>query len=241
MPGCEQLIHPAATVVILRDGDAGLEVLMLRRNSKLAFYGGAWVFPGGRIDETDRAAAVDGDALSAARLAAVRETREEAGLLVAPDDLVYFAQWLTPPGRPRRFDTWYFAVLAPPGSVIIDRGEVHDHRWMRPQEALDARDLGEIELPPPTFVTLWQLAEFPSARAAYAALSDQEVVRYVPRPIPVDGGTVFLYAEDAGYEDRNPDASGPRHRITAIGTSWRYERRPAAVPREPTRRSRRPT
>ena len=44
---------PAATVVLLRDAPGGVETLMLRRNSKLAFAGGAWVFPGGRIDPED--------------------------------------------------------------------------------------------------------------------------------------------------------------------------------------------
>ena len=44
---------PAATVVLLRDGADGVETLMLRRDSKLAFAGGAWVFPGGRIDPED--------------------------------------------------------------------------------------------------------------------------------------------------------------------------------------------
>ena len=41
---------PAATVVLIRDGRDGLEVLLARRSSQLAFHGGAWVFPGGRID-----------------------------------------------------------------------------------------------------------------------------------------------------------------------------------------------
>src|SRR5262249_22587229 len=44
---------PAATVVLVRDGERGLEVLLGRRSSKLAFHGGAWVFPGGRIDPVD--------------------------------------------------------------------------------------------------------------------------------------------------------------------------------------------
>ena len=44
---------PAATVVLLRDGDDGVETLMLRRDTNLAFAGGAWVFPGGRIDPDD--------------------------------------------------------------------------------------------------------------------------------------------------------------------------------------------
>lgn len=219
-----QPIHPAATVVVLRDGAAGLEVLMLRRNSKLAFYGGAWVFPGGRIDDADALACGSDDPLSAAKAAAVRETQEEAGLTVAAEALTHFAQWLTPPGRTRRFDTWYFAVLAPAGSVTIDRGEVHDHRWMRPEDALSARARGEIELPPPTFVTLTQLTDYADADAAYVALSAAPVARYVPRPVPVEGGAVFLYAEDAGYEQRDPTAIGPRHRITAVGANWRYER-----------------
>ncbi|HAF68589.1 MAG TPA: NUDIX hydrolase, partial [Acidimicrobiaceae bacterium] len=42
----------AATVVVARDTSNGIEVLMLRRNSKI-YFGGMWVFPGGKIDETD--------------------------------------------------------------------------------------------------------------------------------------------------------------------------------------------
>ena len=47
----------ASTVVLLRDSAQGLEVLLLRRNAKLAFAGGAWVFPGGAIDSPELAAA----------------------------------------------------------------------------------------------------------------------------------------------------------------------------------------
>ena len=43
----------AATVILVRDGAEGLETLMLRRNSKLEFVGGMWVFPGGRLDPED--------------------------------------------------------------------------------------------------------------------------------------------------------------------------------------------
>ena len=50
-------LHLAATVVIVRDGDDGLEVLMVLRHKKLKFGGGSWVFPGGRVDEADYAAA----------------------------------------------------------------------------------------------------------------------------------------------------------------------------------------
>ena len=44
---------PAATVVLVRQGDSGIQTLLLRRNSALRFAGGNWVFPGGRIDKAD--------------------------------------------------------------------------------------------------------------------------------------------------------------------------------------------
>jgi 8-oxo-dGTP pyrophosphatase MutT (NUDIX family) len=90
----------AATVMLVRDGDAGLEVFMLRRNLNSDFVGGAYVFPGGAVDPQDRAADLepfcagrcDADASSllgvgsgglAFWVAAVREAFEEAGLLLA--------------------------------------------------------------------------------------------------------------------------------------------------------------
>lgn len=213
---------PAATVVLIRGvpNAAGLQVLLLRRNSQLAFYGGAWVFPGGRIDPADGDAS---DAERAARSAAVRELREESGLAVAAGELVHFAQWLTPPGRPRRFDTWYFAARAPEGMVKVDQAEVDDHRWMTPGEALQARAEGAIELPPPTFVTLAQLAAHADPYAAHRALRAVPVRRYAPRPCDVEDGVVYLYEGDAGYAARDPRAHGARHRLTALAHGWRYE------------------
>ena len=64
--GVSELI-PAATVVLLRNTDAGPEVLMLKKNSKITF-GGMWVFPGGKIDAADYADKEDVD--QAARNAA---------------------------------------------------------------------------------------------------------------------------------------------------------------------------
>ncbi len=96
-------VLPAATVVVLRDGEQGLEVLMLRRHVKSAVLGGAFVFPGGKLDAADRAVAgsrcIDAspeelhDRLGEPRLdpceaaalfvAACRETLEESGVLFA--------------------------------------------------------------------------------------------------------------------------------------------------------------
>jgi 8-oxo-dGTP pyrophosphatase MutT (NUDIX family) len=87
---------PAATVVLLRDGPAGLEVLLMRRPGTMAFAPGMHVFPGGRVDLVHDArtpvrgtlptgAWADPDLAAALVVAAVRETFEEAGVLLALD------------------------------------------------------------------------------------------------------------------------------------------------------------
>jgi 8-oxo-dGTP pyrophosphatase MutT (NUDIX family) len=212
-------VRPAATIVLMREHESGLQVLLLRRNSQLAFYGGAWVFPGGRIDDAD---GPSDDLALRARRAAVRELAEEAGLALDAGELVHFAQWVTPPGQARRFDTWYFAACAPVGTVRIDAGEVDDHRWMTPGEALAARAQGVIELPPPTFVTLSQLAGENDPRTVCAKLAAQAALRYAPRPCKVEGGRIYLYEGDAGFEARDPDLPGPRHRLLALDREWKY-------------------
>ncbi len=73
----------AATVLLLRDGADGLEVFMVVRNYAIDFASGALVFPGGRVDEADTLLAADGDADMVTRVAAIRETFEECGILLA--------------------------------------------------------------------------------------------------------------------------------------------------------------
>lgn len=75
---------PAATLIVMRDRDgAPPELLMVERAARLAFAGGAMVFPGGRIDAADDAAASPYDAPDAsARIAAIRETIEESAVAV---------------------------------------------------------------------------------------------------------------------------------------------------------------
>jgi 8-oxo-dGTP pyrophosphatase MutT (NUDIX family) len=84
--------RPSATVLLLRDGARGLEVLMVERHHQIDFVAGALVFPGGAVDATDadpalaaRCTGVAGlpDGERALRVAAIRETFEEAGVLLA--------------------------------------------------------------------------------------------------------------------------------------------------------------
>lgn len=218
--------HPAATVVLLRDGRAGCEVLLVRRNSNLAFHGGAWVFPGGRIDGDDFLA-LDGDddVTAAARYAAVREAREEVGIVVDPRELVLFSRWVTPEGLPRRFDAWFFAAPAPDTPIQVDGGEIEEHRWFRPAEALAAKRAGAIDLPPPTFVTLTQFCTANRVTDALAELRQRSLRSYVPRlrTLP-EGGACSLYEGDAGYDTGDACCAGPRHRLWMRSDgSWIYE------------------
>jgi 8-oxo-dGTP pyrophosphatase MutT (NUDIX family) len=223
-PEVEVPTIPAATVVPLRDGPDGVETLMLRRSSRLAFAGGMWVWPGGRVDELDHVPERPDDLEAAARRAAVREAREESGLLLDERELIWFAHWTPPPVRMRRFATWFFATRCPDSDVAVDGGEIEEHRWITPAEALARRNALEIELAPPTWITLEQLRPFRTVSEALQALSSRPAEHFATRFARVDGGAVALYHGDAGYETSDATAPGPRHRLWMLDSGWRYER-----------------
>lgn len=225
--GATELI-PAATVVIIRDADDGIEVLMLRRNSKIAF-GGMWVFPGGRIDDADTIPGTDGrpDELATAAAAAVREAAEEADLTVDAGSLVWFSYWVPPPITPRRFSTFFFAARVASGQageVSIDDGEITEHAWMSPAAAMGLRDLGEIELAPPTWMTLNMLTAWNSTEAALEALDEMAPLFYETHMARTDEGVVAMWSGDAGYETEDPSVQGARHRLTMSTGGYRLER-----------------
>lgn len=215
---------PSATVILVRETSGHLETLLLRRNSKIAFHGGAWVFPGGRIDPEDHAPGEPENMLAAARRAAVRESQEEAGLTVPHDDMIWLSHWTTPEGQPQRYSTWFFLAAATDEAVQIDGDEIHDHRWMRPDLALAAQRQREIELPPPTFVTLTKLSAYRSVTETLLHLSSREPEIFVPRYTKVPGGICSMYEDDAGYPDVNVDRPGQRHRLWMIESGWKYEK-----------------
>jgi 8-oxo-dGTP pyrophosphatase MutT (NUDIX family) len=226
LPNDEELI-PAATVILGRDTTAGLEVLMLRRNSKIAF-GGAWVFPGGRVDDDD----LGHDDLTRARSAAIRESAEETGLDIVGRPLGVWSYWVPPPmsamvveGKKRRFGTWFFIGHAPDTGVEIDMGEIHEHRWLRPHTALELHRSGEIELIPPTWITLHELCQFVTVDAAVSSAIDTSPPRFVTYPIPGDP-TILAWEGDVAYRNRaRVDEPGGRNRLIMDKGNWAYERR----------------
>jgi len=200
----------AATLIIIDDTSGEARILLGRRRADMVFMPGRYVFPGGRVDRTDRLVDAGSDlnrddllklmvamkgTPSEARaralgLAAIRETFEEAGLIIgapvsrsgpakapawqdffatgyrpALERLTFFARAITPPGRPRRFDTRFFCVPADAiaHKITIQDGELSDLEW---HSIAQARSL---ELPNITRVILEDLGERIAARALHAS------------------------------------------------------------------------
>jgi len=177
-------VHPAATVVLLRDGADGLEVWLQQRATTLAFAAGMHAFPGGRVDDDEDLSAVvhdvsgeanvwgdDGLAVVRAHLAAAaRETWEESGVRLDPAALTPWARWVTPPGDTRRFDARFYLAACPTGqSPEPLTGEVADGSWFVVQSAVAAFAAGALPMWPPTISTLTSLTAFDNVVAALAA------------------------------------------------------------------------
>jgi len=220
----EKIPGSAATVVLLRDGELGVEVLLAERPHDRGSYAGAWVFPGGAVDAADAAGTVD--PLDAARNAAVRETREEVGLVLDRDELVPFSLWTPPKGAPKQLRTTFFAVRMPDGEIRPAPDEVAAVAWLRPTDALQRHAAGRMTLWPPTWVTLHGLAHAASVDGALAELRRGEVRPYVARRSP--DGAMVLWQEDDEYEAEVPgsagvDAAGARrHRLVMDRLPWVY-------------------
>jgi 8-oxo-dGTP pyrophosphatase MutT (NUDIX family) len=214
---------PGATVVPLRDGPTGLEVLLVERAAAIA-YGGMWAFPGGRVERHDDHPDDPGDEIERARRAAVREAEEEVGLRFPRDDLVPFSHWTGGASPTRRYAAWYFLARAPEGTVVPDGYETVAHRWISPTEAVARRDRGELAVVAPTWVTLHTLSAAGSVADALALAAERGPVVYLSRTT-VDGDRrIVLWDGDAGYQTGDPALPGPRHRLVMSDTGWAFER-----------------
>lgn len=208
-------VRLASTVVIIRDQQqsAGneLQVLMVLRNKKVGFAGGAWVFPGGAIDAEELSAAKDQE--EASLVAAVRECEEETGLILSGEDLNLFSHWLAPEESPKRFSTWfYLCQYQGDQAITVDGGEITEYRWARPADLLKEHRAGELSLMPPTYVTLLELSAAVSVSEAQANRAARSTSYFKPRMVLEGERACFMYEEDAGYETKDPQVPGPRHR-----------------------------
>ena len=228
----DEVAGAAATVVLLRDGERGVEVLLAERPRDRGSFAGAWVFPGGAVDDAD---ALGGsvDTEDAARRAAVRETLEEIGLQLDRYDLVPFSHWTPPKNSPKQLRTTFFAVRVPDGEITPAPDEVMAVEWLRPVDALDRHAAGSMTLWPPTWVTLYGLQRAASVDEALAELRSGDVKPYVAK-VSEDGRTI-LWQEDDEYDaerhlkedhpavaDEGPDAEGTQHRLVMDRLPWIY-------------------
>jgi 8-oxo-dGTP pyrophosphatase MutT (NUDIX family) len=189
-PGEPTRPRQAATVILLRGGGSRLEVLLVRRNPEARFMGGAWVFPGGALD--------DGESH---RAAGMREVAEEAGLeLREAEELVEFSRWITPPQVRTRFDTRFFLAPAPEGAdPRPDGAETVAARWYAPSAALDAFSRDELHLVFPTVKNLEQLSGFGSADELLGWARGREVVPVVPHVVMEGEVARLVLPGEPGY------------------------------------------
>jgi 8-oxo-dGTP pyrophosphatase MutT (NUDIX family) len=148
-----------------------------------------------------------GDSPTAARLEAARravgcgelpfvDMVEDEDLLLDTGALHLFSHWITPPGVPRRYDTWFFVAAAPEGHAYLhDDCETVASVWTRPADALSGAERGELEIIFPTMRNLEQLARFASAGELLDAVTVSE-----PRVVADAGGARILLPGDPGYE-----------------------------------------
>jgi 8-oxo-dGTP pyrophosphatase MutT (NUDIX family) len=215
-------IRQAATVVLLREHQGGIETLMLQRNVAVQFAGGLWVFPGGRID-LDDFAGDPADIMAAARRAAIRETLEETGLDIEGHELHYFAHWTTPIGEVKRYATWFFATLIDTTDAVqVDGHEIDGYQWLAPAAALAAHRNQQLDMLPPTVIALLELSTCHSIADVWDMYRDRQVVEITPKFFPRAGQPCTLYPGDAGYEAGDPERTGARHRSIRRADGWYY-------------------
>jgi 8-oxo-dGTP pyrophosphatase MutT (NUDIX family) len=206
---------PASTIMLIReDGGAPVEVLLLKRNSKLKFASSNWVFPGGKI-EKEELRATKGNDLAAAMIAASRETREETSLQVKPADLTFFVHWTTPTNEPIRFATWFFFAKVQTKNVPfkIDGSEIIDSQWITPKDALNNLINGKMMMLPPTFMSMMRIANCLSFDSVAAELTKELPSFVLPVVKRHESKMICMYEGDAGYELGAPENSGARHRV----------------------------
>jgi 8-oxo-dGTP pyrophosphatase MutT (NUDIX family) len=251
--------RPASTILLLRDstgpdGKGEIEVFMMVRHYEIDFNSGALVFPGGAVDAGDKdiiarpelysAEGLDAAALSFG-IAAIRETFEESGILLARakgspalidahrasaieggnrrdlcdgsvsflkvlsdnelvlalDELIPYAHWITPEGMPKRFDTWFFLAAAPPDQLGTHDGkESTDSIWVSPREALAGGESGRFKLPFPTTRNLIKLGKHRSVKAALDDARGKAVVTVMPVMTRLNGGRQLRIPVEAGYD-----------------------------------------
>ncbi len=182
--------RPAASVVLCRDGAAGLETYLLHRHARMAFAASMAVFPGGGLDPVDAVAA---DQLLACGL---RETQEETGVELNAEDVVRWAHWITPVVQPLRYDTTFFLAALPPGQTAEDLStETERAGWTTPAAAVADHAAGRLALMPPTLSILVELSGLATVAEALDLARDRVIETVLPEVVRDGDGWVYRYPQ----------------------------------------------
>ncbi len=139
--------------------------------------------------ESDRAALVDRDLSFGSFL-------RRRSLVLRADLLAPWAHWVTPEFEPRRYDTRFFVAVLPGGQTARDvSGEADRVAWQSPAEALAAADAARIEMLPPTYVTLRELADYRTVEEVMAAAERRTISANLPSVRLADGGSELVWGE----------------------------------------------
>ena len=210
---------PAASTIVVRQTHDGLETLLLKRSDELKHMPGLWVFPGGKVEDSDEG----DDDLQQARCGAARELQEEAGLSLPAESLLTFSHWLTPVVVKRRFATWFFiAEVGSKEPVTVDGSEIVAHEWWRPADAICAHHEGQLLITPPTLVSLHDLQVEDDPSMLLTQLGERAPPRFFPRVVKDGDQMVFLYEGDAAYESVDLTRQGAQHRTLGAQGIFRY-------------------
>lgn len=131
----------------------------------------------------------------------VLQVAKARGLSLATDTLVFFAHWITPPTRTKRFDTHFFIAPAPAGQAepAPDAYEIVKADWRRPADILAEAEAGHVKLVLPTLMNLTKLARWANVEEALTATRAAEVVTVQPQLVETDAGQFRKIPEEAGY------------------------------------------
>jgi 8-oxo-dGTP pyrophosphatase MutT (NUDIX family) len=224
-------LREASSVCLVRDTGRGLEVLMVQRTLSARFMGGAWVFPGGAVDDEDDRGRATG--LDRWHTAALRELVEETGIRLFENDLAYFANWITPAPLPIRFDTRFFAaVVAADTNPVVDGDELVDARWMPAADVLAEAHIGAMLVAFPTRKILEYFRGFGTTDGLLAHVEAQSSVTPIhPRLAVRDGAIEILMPDEPGFEEaaageQDPELMAKMMQIAKAGGDVPPEFRP---------------
>lgn len=214
----ELKLTPAATLIPIRDGENGIEVLMLKRQKRSSFLPNVWVFPGGALDAEDQQATI----WQSTAAAAIRETQEEAGLYFEPQALIPFSRWIAPKEAVKRFDTYFFLAKTEQYKTTLQLAEVTDSQWINPRLALEQHHSNNFSIIPPTMVSLSWLSHFDSADKAIRFFADKTAFTFAPKVCFQGSDTLMLYPGDIAFDSEDLSLKGRQHRCLLKEQAWHY-------------------